>query len=368
MGALADVLATVPDYGRLGPIASVTVARRIAATEAADGPPEQRAWRLWLEAQWAKNAGAFALAHEALDAADRVAEQVTPLRQPVLELESAGLRGKLFQDDGEASRAYGPLTWATSCWLSLGTALDAPSPSAGDLVAAAFRGAADLVFAAIGVDYVADLAGQLGIPAETGATALWLDRLPAEAAEIITRTVGLVAQVEGFAAARGFANDALATTRSWSTLDWDQLRFEAGIRLTLSSAADETRQFAPSLGQSSDGLALAVRLPPGNERDTLTAKLHANRARALLGLGRSAEAADGYEIALVGLRAAGADADAAVIALGPRLARAAAGEPMDRAELTRAVATLEAQAAQAPGGDGGLMAMLEYARRFLLSQ
>ena len=48
MGALAEVLATVPGYQNLGPIAAVTVSQRIAATEAADAPPEQRTWRLWL--------------------------------------------------------------------------------------------------------------------------------------------------------------------------------------------------------------------------------------------------------------------------------------------------------------------------------
>ena len=362
------MLATVPGYQNLGPIAAVTVSQRIAATEAADAPPEQRAWRLWLEAQQAKNAGAFALAHEALDAADRVAGQVSPLRQPVLLLEIAGLRGKLFQDDGEPGRAHSPLTWAVQRWLTLGAAIAAPTSSTATLVSSAYRGVGDMVFAAVGKDYVASLAAQAGIPAEMGAVTLWFDRLVTEAKEIITRAISSVARVDGFAAARGLANDALAKARSWSIPGWDPLRFEVGIRLTLSSAADGARLFAASLGQSSDGLALAERLLPGNERDTLVGQMHANHARALLGLGRAAEAADEYEVALERLRAAGAYAEAAVIALAPGLARVAAGEPMDTAELIHAITMLEAQVTLAPGGDGRLMAMLEYARRFYLFQ
>ena len=57
-----------------------------------------------------------------------------------------------------------------------------------------------------------------------------------------------------------------------------------------------------------------------------------------------------------------------MIALAPGLARVAAGEPMDTAELIHAITMLEAQVALAPGGDGRLMAMLEYARRFYLFQ
>ena len=177
----------MPGYQNLGPIAAVTVSQRIAATEAADAPPEQRAWRLWLEAQQAKNAGAFALAHEALDAADRVAGQVAPQRQPVLLLEIEGLRGKLFQDDGEPGRAYPPLNWAAQRWLTVGAAIAAPTSSAATLIASACRGASDMVFAAVGTDYVTGLAAQAGASAEMGAVTLWLDRLVTEADEIINR-------------------------------------------------------------------------------------------------------------------------------------------------------------------------------------
>jgi CHAT domain len=361
MGTLADVIAEVPgDYRRLGPIAAVAAQQRFAALEAEAWPPEQRAWRLWLEAHWAKNAAAFAIAHEALDAAERVAGGTSYL----LALEIAGLRGKLFQDDGEAGRAYPQLTWAMRGWLELGGAFTHPTA----VVAAALRGARDLVVVALGAEYVAGLARGAGMRVDESAAALWLERMVTETAEVVTRAVSLTAQVEGFAAARGLANDALAATRSWQIPGWRPLRFEVGLRLTLSSSADDLRNYAAALGQSEDGLALAGRLPPGRERDTLTARLHANRARALLGLGRATEAVDEYDVALEGLHAAGATADAAVIALSPMIARAGAGEPVSTAELTRAIATMEAQAALLEGGDGRLMAMIEYARRLLLSQ
>jgi len=355
MGALAEVIADAPvEYRTLGPIAAVAAQKRFAALEA-----ERRAWRLWLEANWARNVAAFALAHQALDAAERVDGGASYL----LALEIAGLRGKLFQDDGEPGRAYPLLRWAMRGWLELGGAFAIPT----EVVAVAFRGAHDLVVAALGAEHVAEQARRAGAGVNETTPALWLERMVAETSEVVTRAVSLTARVEGFAAARGLANDALAATR-WQIPGWRPVEFEAGLRLTLSSAATDLRKFAASVGQSEDGLALAGKLPPGRERDRLTARLRANRARALLMLGRAAEAATEYDLALDGLYQAGATGDAMVIALMPMIARAAAGEAVSIAELARAVATQEAQAAALDGGDGELMGVLEYARRLLLSK
>ena len=127
MGALAEVIADAPgEYRTLGPIAAVAAQKRFAALEAGQWPAERRAWRLWLEANWARNVGAFALAHQALDAAERVDGDTSYL----LALEVAGLRAKLFQGDGEPGRAYPLLRWAMRGWLELGGAFADPTEPA----------------------------------------------------------------------------------------------------------------------------------------------------------------------------------------------------------------------------------------------
>src|SRR5205814_7770912 len=108
-----------------------------------------------LEAQWAKNAGAFQLAHRALDAAERVAEEMP--WTPTWGLEVRCLRGKLHHDGGEPGRAYDPLTWAMHGWLFLGQALDDPARAA-DFVQATLTGAHAMVAAAVDAEYLERLA------------------------------------------------------------------------------------------------------------------------------------------------------------------------------------------------------------------
>jgi hypothetical protein len=325
MSALADVLAYVP-------VATASVTQRIAAVEASAAPPEQRAWRLWLEARWAMNAGAFWLAHAALDAVLRVTPDIPLPGRPVLQWETAGLRGKLFHNEGELNRAYPELIQALEHWLSL-------------FSGAAHSGGQDLIIAALGSDQ--------------GAPELWLDHLRDEAIEVFTRAIRVTSRVKGYPAAC-----RLAETDFWPAELWPRLRSNAAVRLALTSAANDGHRFTPALVQSVRGLTIMLRLPPGPEHDQLTAGFRAERGRTFLGLGRESDAVREYDAAAAGFRSVGATVEATVASFTARFARAVAGTPIGSAELAQAVATLEPLAPMSVGA----ARTLELARHWLLSQ
>jgi hypothetical protein len=358
MAALANVISAVPGGWDRGP------AERIALIAASESALEARVWRLWLEAHWATNVGSHQLAHHALDIAERLAKDM--VWTPIWGLESNGLRAKLYQDGGEPARAYEPLLWAMRGWLQVGNTLDHPTREAADLVTAIFAGAHAMVTAAVDLAYLERLVPEGD--ATLAAGSLWMaDRLSSEAAEIITRAVNLTAQVGSYADARRAANDALAETRKWRAPWWQQVEFEIGLRLTLSTAAGNEQRFGAALGQTDDGLVLVGQLPPGPQQARLTAELRANRATALLLMERSAEAAAEFDRAREGFLAIGATADALRIATAAKRAQEGAGEAVSSETLRRLVSDMEEAIDNQSGGHGDLMVDLEDARRWWLS-
>jgi hypothetical protein len=225
-----------------------------------------------------------------------------------------------------------------------------------------------MVTALVGPEYLLSLAHERRTTPFVAATALWLgDRPSAEADEVITRAVDLAANVVSYAEARRIANNALATARSWDLPRWQPTRFEIGLRLTLSSAANDQGQLVAAIGQADDGLALTAQMTDGPERTQCEARLRSNRAGALLGLGRPAEAAADFERAKDGLAAIGATTDGLRVSFAALRARYSAGQRVGSAAVRRLVAGLEAAAGSRTRSDGSLMADLEHARRWLLS-
>ncbi len=357
MGVLTQITSAVPngwdDSGQ-----------RISAIVGADLPAERRAWKLWLESEWSRHAGAFRLAHQALDAAEEAAESTE--WTPTWGLETSGLRGKLFQDGGEPAQAYDPVHRAMEGWLLLGQALEDPNGASTVIVESALRGAEAMVNTIVRQEYLEPMARDLGASLGATASALWLtDRMAVQAEELIDRGVKLEAQVVSYSAARQAANDALATARSWSIL-WRPLNFEIGLRLTLSGAAAREQKFAAAIGQADDGLALTEQMPEGPERQRYEAELRSNRAVVLASLGRSAEAAAEFDRAAQGLKALGATADALGVSVSTLRARDAAREIV-RVDEVRQLTVDIAAAAKRGESKGGLMADFEYAQRWLLS-
>jgi hypothetical protein len=365
MGALERITGSVPDGWADG------VEERIAVLAGTGDAGPARAWRLWLEAQRAKTAGSFAIAHRALDAAERVAEAME--WTPTWGLEARGLRAKLLQDAGEPGQAYETVRWAMRGWL---LARQTVSPrfrvgeltgDAADFAAGLLRGAHEMVTALVPAGEIDAFARELGAAQFEVTTAMWLtDRLPVETYELVTRALSLEGQVGSYAAARQLANDVLAAMRSWDIEQDEAVSLEAGLRLALAAIAFNHEQFAAAVGQADDGLVLTGRRPEGPDRARAEAELRSNRASALHGLGRYAEAAAEWERARTAFAGLGDTATVARLGLGVLSARQSAALEIHSGEVAALVAELEAQVERKPA-DGLLAGDLELARRWWLS-
>ncbi len=360
MGLLAEITGAVPaGWEDVAP-------DRIATIAAADVPAEQRAWRLWLEAQWARRAGRVTLAHQALDAANDAARatDVTPTWQ----LEASGLRAKLLHEAGDLARAYEPLKHTMEGWLLLADAFEHPRGEAAEFVRETLKGAEAMVTAVVPPEHLEALAREAGATPGEAAAGLWItDRAPTEAAEIMARAVRVEADVASFADACRAAGRALVATRSWSLPGWQPSRFEIRLRTTLSGAVDREQQFAAGIDQADAGLALVAQMPDGAERTRADAELRSNRARALLYIGRCGEAAGEFDCARQAFEAVGDPIEAVRTASGALSARAGAGEPIDAGAVRGLLEDLEAAEQTETFRSAGLGADLEYARRWLLS-
>jgi hypothetical protein len=361
MGILSDTIDRVPSGWDRSPL------QRIAAIAAAGGEPSQRrAWRLWLEAQWAYNAGAIQLARIALDTAERMMAESASA--PIWVTECNGLRAKLHQEDGEPARAWTLMIPATNRWLELGRIFARPTAEAGALIQAVMAGVHAMVTAVLDQGTPQELVGVDETTRLKAVVGLWMaDRLPSEATETTARAVGLTAKVHGYVDARKVVNDALAATRQWQVPWWQQAPFEIKLRLALSVAAEDERRYASALGQLDDALILAGQLPEERQRTRLTAEIRANRATDLWLLGRPAEAAAEFDRLSVDFRAQGAFVDAQRMDTNALRARHQAGEPVSTEAAAERVFAMEAAAAVLPGHHDGLMIDLEDARRWQLS-
>ena len=365
MGTLERLTGSVPDAWADG------VEERIAALASTDDAGSARAWRLWLEAQRAKTAGSFAIAHRALDAAERVAEAME--WTPTWGLEVRGLRAKLLQDDGEAGQAYEAVMWAMQGWLLARQTISPQNGAreqpgdAADFAADLLRGAHEMVTTLLPAAEIDALARKLSATQFEVAIALWLtDRLPAETRELVARALSLEGEVRSYADARRLANDVLAAMRSWGMERDEAVIFEAGLRIGLTSVAANHQQFAAAVGQADDGLVLTSQLPEGPDRARPEAELRSNRARALQGLGRHVEAAAEWEQARAAFAGLGDTVAMARLGLGLLGAKAGADLQAHGGEVAALVTELEANVEQEPT-DGSLRDDLEVARRWWLS-
>jgi len=360
VGLLAEITGGLPGGWADG------TAERIAAIAAADAPAERRAWRLWLEAQWARRAGAVTLAHEALDSANEAARATDVT--PTWLLEAIGLRAKLLHEAGDLARAYEPLKQTMEGWLLLGDAFEHPRGEAAEFVRETLKGAKAMVTAVVPSEHLQTLAREAGATPDDTAAGLWItDRAPTEAAEIIARAVRVEADVASFAEACRAADRALAATRTWSLPSWQPSRFEIKLRTTLSGAVDREQQFAAGIDQADAGLALVAQIPDGAERTRADAELRSNRARALLYIGRCGEAAAEFDRARQAFEEVGDSIEAVRTASGALSARAGAGEPIDASAVRQLLEDLEAAEQTETFRGAELAADLEYARRWLLT-
>ncbi|HEY7043334.1 MAG TPA: CHAT domain-containing protein [Nocardioidaceae bacterium] len=359
MGALARTIAVLPAGW------AEHQSDRIAELVSSDDALEARAWRLWLEAEWAKHGGEFGLAEQALGAADQLANGIRT--RQLWDLESHGLRGRLLHDCGEPGRAHEHINWAMQNWLRVRTVLQSPNPDTGDFALDLLHSAHAMVSAIVDPHEIAELAKLLDAAPFEVTAGMWAsDRVPSQTVEYVARAIELEAKVDSYSASRRLANDVLAWMRSWELESSEALRFQAGVRLGLSSAALGTHEFATAVAQADDGLALAGQLPEGTDRSGVQAELKANRGNALAMLGRTRDAAADYDTAMVAFDEAGDQTAALSMRLAKLTVRHDAGEDVTDVEVQAMIAELEDEVHRVPNS-GRLRGELERTRRWWLS-
>lgn len=335
------------------------------AAEEAEPTAASRCWRLWLEADRLKRDNQFEAANEALKASNAIAEALewTHGTAPLWYIEAEALRGALLQDDGDTGAAFEMFETALRGWLYVGAALGGGS----DLSRAALGDARNMISALAGEPALGLYAAQLGVPALDASGLIYaMDRFVPQMAEVAARTVRLTAQVRSYGEARRLVNSLLQATAGWMLPTWDPVRFEITLRLSLGAAATSALQFSAALGQADDALALVRRLPEGPERDVTEAELHANRASALVTLGRAPEAVHEFEDAAQRFRSLGRSAAALHVRFAALWARSDAGEPIGIEAVGSLLTETEEAAGQMERLSGHVMADLELLRRWYL--
>ena len=357
MGALGEVLSAFPPGW-------------LEADDQSKATAEERVWRLWLKADRCKDTGRFARARELLTQASDIAEMAgwTPENAPVWYAELAALSAELLQDDGEPAQAYQESDWALQAWMYLGSVLQPHDDSSPNVTRAVLTPAAAMVAVLVGPERLAALARAAGGTVFEVAVSTWLiDRLVPELSEIAARTVTLTAEALSYSDARRLANDLLASFNRWDFPTWNPVLVEIGMHKALGSAASNARHFTRALGLADDALTLAARLPRGSQRSREEAQLRSNRARALFGLRRPADAVSDFEWAAATLESIGDTTDALRVRTGLMAARAEAGHAVDTSVVRQLLADLESEVARLDRPDGALMEDLEAIRRLHLS-
>jgi hypothetical protein len=358
MALLADVIA------RSGPADGAVD----SGVDSGVRPDTARCWRLWLAAERHKRANGFHAAHAALKESSAIAEARgwTHGTAPIWYIEAQALRGALLHDDGDDAAAAQLFELALRGWLIVGAVVADPGTWDKEFARPFLADAHTMVSALAGDVALAGYASMLDLPPLYAAVLIFTyDRFVPMINQVASRTVDLTGQVRSYDDARRLVNEVLLASERWRLASWDPVRFEIGLRKQLGSTANEAGRFQAALGQADDALALTRRLEAGDGRDGIEAELRANRAGALLKLGRAPEAARDFAYAEERLRALGRPAEALRVRLGTLRARAAAGEPVPRPAVTSLLTELERAVEEQR--DGAIMRDLELARRWRLA-